>query len=244
MLPWKSRVLEVGFHTYAVGNHSFRTFAIWRGGRSNFIEICLWTVLKKLGEVQLNLHEIDLLFRYLNHHLTWHCSSISEDLHWFARNLQHWNAKLFFVIVSEQYAPHMLQISCKSVQIFRNPETIDTRPGCRLNWCVRITYKVQVYCILDMILNRYIATSDTYQITLCILLRQAIFEKIRKIKKTGYIFTYQGCIHRGDRSHLNFQIHELYPNHMGGSRFWPPSQMSHLNFSSSYVPACYMKVEI
>ena len=30
--------------------------------------------------VQLNLHETDLLFRYLSHHLTWHCFSISEDL--------------------------------------------------------------------------------------------------------------------------------------------------------------------
>ena len=39
--------------------------------------------------VQLNLHETDLLFWYLSHHLTWQCSSISEDLHRFARNLQH-----------------------------------------------------------------------------------------------------------------------------------------------------------
>ena len=27
--------------------------------------------------VQLNLHETDLLFRYLSHHLTWHCLLIS-----------------------------------------------------------------------------------------------------------------------------------------------------------------------
>ena len=36
----------------------------------------LW--LKSWGTVQLNLHETDLLFRYLSHHLTWHCSSISK----------------------------------------------------------------------------------------------------------------------------------------------------------------------
>ena len=47
--------------------------------------------------IQLNLHETDLLVRYLSHHLAWHCSSIYEDLHTFER---------------------------KSVQIFINPETI------------------------------------------------------------------------------------------------------------------------
>ena len=47
--------------------------------------------------LQLNLHETDLLFRYLSHHLTWHCSSMYEDLHIFER---------------------------KSVQIFKNSETI------------------------------------------------------------------------------------------------------------------------
>ena len=30
--------------------------------------------------VQLNLHETDLLFQYLSHHLTWQCSRISDDL--------------------------------------------------------------------------------------------------------------------------------------------------------------------
>ena len=33
-----------------------------------------------LQTVQLNLHETDLSFLYLSHHLTWQCSSISEDL--------------------------------------------------------------------------------------------------------------------------------------------------------------------
>ena len=35
--------------------------------------------------------------------MTWHCSGISEDSHRFAQNLQHLLAKLFFVIVSEQF---------------------------------------------------------------------------------------------------------------------------------------------
>ena len=40
------------------------------------------TTLQAKGKyIQLNLHETDLLFGYLSHHLTWHCSSISEDLH-------------------------------------------------------------------------------------------------------------------------------------------------------------------
>ena len=34
----------------------------------------------------------------MSHHLTWHCFSISEDLHRFARNLQHMNAKLFLLL--------------------------------------------------------------------------------------------------------------------------------------------------
>ena len=38
----------------------------------------------RLGPLQLNLHETDLLFRYSSHHLTWHCSRIYEDLHRFA----------------------------------------------------------------------------------------------------------------------------------------------------------------
>ena len=49
----------------------------------------------EFSDIQLNLHETDLLFRYLSHHLTWQCSSISENLDRFARNLQHNNAKLF-----------------------------------------------------------------------------------------------------------------------------------------------------
>ena len=52
----------------------------------------LRTVLRYRYFVQLNLHETDLLFRYLSHHLTWHCSSISEDLHRFA---QIWSQNCF-----------------------------------------------------------------------------------------------------------------------------------------------------
>ena len=54
--------------------------------------------LTKSFYIQLNLHETDLLFQYLSHHLTWQCSSISEDLHRFARNLQHLLSKLFLLL--------------------------------------------------------------------------------------------------------------------------------------------------
>ena len=59
--------------------------------------ICLshFPVIMKYS-VQLNLHKTDLLFRYLSHHLTWHCSSIYEDLH-------RYDHKIVFVIVSEQF---------------------------------------------------------------------------------------------------------------------------------------------
>ena len=80
--------------------------------------------------LQLNLYQTDLLFWYLSHHLTWHCSSISEYLHRFARNLQHLLAKLFLLLFLNSFRratttktilhSHM----CKSVQIFINPETM------------------------------------------------------------------------------------------------------------------------
>ena len=57
----------------------------------NFKKNCDFFFIKQL---QLNLHETDLLFRYLSHHLTWQCSSISEDLHRCARNFQHLLTKL------------------------------------------------------------------------------------------------------------------------------------------------------
>ena len=42
--------------------------------------------------VQLNLHETDLLFRYLSHDLTWHCYSIYENLHRYEQ--------IFFAVVA------------------------------------------------------------------------------------------------------------------------------------------------
>ena len=64
--------------------------------------------MKTLLIVKLHLHETDLLFRYLCHHLTWHCSSISEDLH-----------RCDHKIVFEQfYVPNNFVII--SVQIFIN----------------------------------------------------------------------------------------------------------------------------
>ena len=51
-----------------------------------------WSLRSYPYYLQLNLHQTNLLFRYLSHHLTWHCSSIYEDLHRYAR-------KIVFVIV-------------------------------------------------------------------------------------------------------------------------------------------------
>ena len=53
--------------------------------------LCLFYVC-----LQLILHETDLLFRYLSHHLKWHCSSIYEDLHRFA---QIWAKNCFIIVV-------------------------------------------------------------------------------------------------------------------------------------------------
>ena len=70
-------------------------------------------------QIQLNLHETDLLFRYLSHHLTWHCSSISENLQRFARNLLHKNAKLFLLLFSNRkYGSVSYLISCKDIFYF------------------------------------------------------------------------------------------------------------------------------
>ena len=54
--------------------------------------------LKPYFNLQLNLHETNLSFQYLSNHLTWHCPTISEDLHRFARNLQHLLAKMFLLL--------------------------------------------------------------------------------------------------------------------------------------------------
>ena len=74
------------------------------------------------------------IFYILSHHLTWHCSSISEDLHRFTRNLQHLLTKLFLLlflwyncsetIKKKQFCQKIPQISCKLVQIFRNTGTM------------------------------------------------------------------------------------------------------------------------
>ena len=60
--------------------------------------------------IQLNLHVADLLFWYLSHHLTWHCSSISEDLHNFPRNMQHFSAKLFMLLFLNNFR----QATCRN----------------------------------------------------------------------------------------------------------------------------------
>ena len=52
--------------------------------------------------LQLNLYQTDLLFWYLSHHLTWHCSSISEDL----LNFAAYERKIVFAVISEQSKAH------------------------------------------------------------------------------------------------------------------------------------------
>ena len=47
--------------------------------------VCIIYDKEERPSLQLNLHETNLLFQYLSHHLTWHCSSIYEDLHRFAQ---------------------------------------------------------------------------------------------------------------------------------------------------------------
>ena len=49
--------------------------------------ICVTKKYLALGNLclQLNLYETDLLFRHLSLHLTWHCSTICEDLLKFAQ---------------------------------------------------------------------------------------------------------------------------------------------------------------
>ena len=48
-----------------------------------------------MQKVQFNVHETDLQFRYVSHHLTWYCSRIYE-------NLQRYERKIVLVCVSEQ----------------------------------------------------------------------------------------------------------------------------------------------
>ena len=76
--------------TYLLSNPQCKTR---RGVQKKFLLVIRFFYVL-LCLVQLNLNETNLLFRYLSHHLTWHCSSISGDLHRFARNLQHLSVKL------------------------------------------------------------------------------------------------------------------------------------------------------
>ena len=60
-----------------------------------YLHVCTGTLW---WTIQLNLYETDLLFRYLSHDLTWHCSSIYEKLHRFA---QIWAQNCFCYCCSE-----------------------------------------------------------------------------------------------------------------------------------------------
>ena len=48
-----------------------------------------------MQKLQLNVHETDLQFRYLRHHLTWYCSRIYKKLQTYER-------KIVLVCVFEQ----------------------------------------------------------------------------------------------------------------------------------------------
>ena len=79
--------------------------------------VLVWNVY-----LQLNLHETNLLFRYLSHLLTWHCFRISEELQRFARNLQHMIAKLFLLLFLNNFAIiccKFLANRCKSSDILK-----------------------------------------------------------------------------------------------------------------------------
>ena len=75
-------------------------------------------------KIQLNLHETDLLFWYLSHHLTWH------DLLRFERNLQHLLAKLFLLLFLNNFTTEtitktiMRANAANFLQIFRNTGTL------------------------------------------------------------------------------------------------------------------------
>ena len=71
---WTELVLEK--HWFLTNTKWF-----WNRFRYRFIR----RILHKRDHELSNKHYTDLLFRYLSHHLTWHCYSIYEDLHRFAQ---------------------------------------------------------------------------------------------------------------------------------------------------------------
>ena len=85
--------------------------AVRRDGKSEQLIKNKCNVLGSLNSfrLQLNLHETDLFYRYPSHHLTWHCSTISEDLHRFARNLQHLSANLFLLLFLNNFTTETIR---------------------------------------------------------------------------------------------------------------------------------------
>ena len=77
-------------------------------------------ISKFLWKLQLNLHETDLLFRYLSHHLTWHCLLISG----FFPVLVCCDHKIVLHWHENQYKNNLLITLRKSWEISRNQLTI------------------------------------------------------------------------------------------------------------------------
>ena len=69
---------------YALCSTKWRSWWPEKKGRTKYYFLFL-----SMGQYSLISMRLIYYFRYLSHHLTWHCSSISEDLHRFARDLQH-----------------------------------------------------------------------------------------------------------------------------------------------------------
>ena len=76
---------------------------LWPNMHSLSLHLKIVSLYLLFERLQLNLHETNLSCRYLCHHLTQHCSSISKDLHRFARNLQHLLAKLFLLLLLNNF---------------------------------------------------------------------------------------------------------------------------------------------
>ena len=91
--------------TFPIKNHVLKVF----NRKGNF---WWYSHVTLAWQPALEFYEKYLVFWYLSYHLTWHCSSISEDLYRFARNLQHLSTKLFLLLFPNNFRP----ATCKIVQ--------------------------------------------------------------------------------------------------------------------------------
>ena len=124
------------------GNLVFPTFAATQGyrDRCNIIDcihknICFWKslwsnsncimqhikIVERFSKlIQVNLHETNLLYRYLSHHLTWHCLIISG----FSPVLVCCDHKIVLHWYENQNKKHLVIMLRKSWEIIRNQVTI------------------------------------------------------------------------------------------------------------------------